>query len=142
MQKYHARLSGPLLDRIDIHVEAPAVKYQELTRGAPGESSAVVRERVVRAREVQLARFKDRPGIYCNAQMSGKDLRAFCILREDILSLLERAMSTMGLSARAFDRILRVSRTIADLAGTEEIQSEHVSEAIHYRSLDRQLWRQ
>ena len=142
IQRYHARMSGPLLDRIDIHVEVPAVRYQELTRGTPGESSAVVRERVLRAREVQLRRFAGRPGIFSNAQMSGKDMRAYCELDEPTLALLERAMHSQGLSARAYDRILKVSRTIADLAGSERITSEHISEAIHYRSLDRQLWRQ
>ena len=140
VQRYHARLSGPLLDRIDIHIDVPAVKYQELTRGAPGEPSAAVRERVLRARRVQLERFKDRPRVFANAQMTGKDLQRHCRLDEATLSLLERAMASMGLSARAYDRILRVARTIADLAGKQNLDAEAVSEAIHYRSLDRKVW--
>lgn len=142
IQRYHARMSGPLLDRIDIHVEVPAVKYQELTRGAAGEASSAVRERVEQARKKQLNRFAGRPGVFCNAQMSGKDLRNFCKLDEATLSLLERAMQSQGLSARAFDRIIKVARTIADLTDEENIGSAGISEAIHYRSLDRELWRQ
>jgi magnesium chelatase family protein len=153
VQRYHSRLSGPLLDRIDMHLEVPAVKYQELTRGEPGESSAAVRERVLRAREIQLRRFaplnaaatvKGRRArtIHCNAQMTSRELQTFCKLEEATLSLLERAMEKLGLSARAFDRILRVARTIADLAGDEPVTSAAISEAIHYRSLDRAVWRQ
>ena len=141
VQRYLSRISGPLLDRIDIHIDVPAVKYQELTRGAPGEASAPVRERVLRAREVQLRRFEKRRGVFCNAQMSGTDARKFCRLDDATLGLLERAMASMGLSARAYDRILKVSRTIADLAGKPEIDSETISEAIHYRNLDRELWK-
>jgi len=139
VQRYHARLSGPLLDRIDIHIEVPAVKYQELTRGEPGEPTAVVRERVQAARQRQLDRFRGRPGLYANAQISGRDLRRWCRLDDATLAMLERAMGSMGLSARAYDRILRVARTIADMAGKDEIDSEAVSEAIHYRNLDRRL---
>jgi magnesium chelatase family protein len=142
IQRYHARLSGPLLDRIDIQIVVPAVKYQELTRGAAGESSAAVRERVLTARERQLRRFAQRPGVFCNAQMTGRDLRRFAPLADDTLALLERAMLSQNLSARAYDRILKVARTIADLAGQEEVGADAVSEAIHYRSLDRELWRQ
>jgi magnesium chelatase family protein len=136
-----------------MHLEVPAVKYQELTRGEPGESSAAVRERVLRAREIQLRRFaplnaaatvKGRRArtIHCNAQMTSRELQTFCKLEEATLSLLERAMEKLGLSARAFDRILRVARTIADLAGDEPVTSAAISEAIHYRSLDRAVWRQ
>lgn len=142
IQRYHARLSGPLLDRIDIHIEVPAVKYQELTRGQPGESSAVVRGRVLAARRRQLDRFAGRPGVYCNAQMSGKDIEKHCKLDDTTMDLLERAMRQQGLSARAFHRILKVSRTIADMAGKDAIDAETISEAIHYRSLDRELWKQ
>jgi magnesium chelatase family protein len=141
VQRYHSRLSGPLLDRIDLHVDVPAVKYQELTRGEPGEPSASVRERVVAARQRQLERFKGRHGLYANAQMNHKDLQNHCRLDDATLALLERAMGQMGLSARAYDRILKVSRTIADLAGRDAIDAEAVSEAIHYRSLDREFWR-
>lgn len=141
IQRYHSRLSGPLLDRIDLHVDVPAVKYQELTRGEKGESSAVVRERVMATRQVQVDRFAGRPGIYCNAQMTNQDIEIHCRLDEDTLSLLERAMNAMGLSARAYHRILKVARTIADMAGSRAISREHIAEAIHYRSLDRELWK-
>lgn len=141
IQRYHARISGPLLDRIDIHCEVPALKYQELTRGEAGESSAVVRERVIAARERQLARFTGRRGVYSNAQMGNKDIDACCPLSNDVLKLLERAMEVQGFSARAYHRILKVARTIADLAASEAITTEHISEAIHYRSLDREMWR-
>ncbi|MEN6626716.1 MAG: YifB family Mg chelatase-like AAA ATPase [Candidatus Sumerlaeia bacterium] len=139
IQRYHARLSGPLLDRIDIHIEVPAVKYQELTRGQPGESSAAVRERVLAARRRQLDRFAGRPGVYCNAHMSGKDIERHCKLNDATMDLLERAMRQRGLSARAFHRILKVGRTIADLAGCDAIGPTEISEAIQYRSLDRGL---
>jgi len=142
VQRYHARLSGPLLDRIDLHVEVPAVKYQELTRGAAGETTADVRARVQAARDAQLRRYRGIPGVLCNAHMRGRQIRSFCQLDGETLSLLERAMAGMGLSARAYDRILKVARTIADLAGEERIGPAHVSEAIQYRALDRQMWRQ
>jgi magnesium chelatase family protein len=141
IQRYHSRLSGPLLDRIDIHIEVPAVKYQELTRGQPGEASMHVRERVINARDKQLERFHDQAGIFCNAQMSGSCIREYCRLDDDALDLLEKAMANMGLSARAYDRILKVARTIADLDLQQDITGTHVSEAIHYRSLDREFWR-
>ena len=141
IHRYHSRLSGPLLDRIDIHIDVPAVRYQELTRGEPGESSAVVRERVQKARDIQLKRFEGNRGILCNAHMSGKDLRKHCDLDTETLGLLERAMETIGLSARAYDRIIKVARTIADLAGEESIGPAAISEAIHYRTLDRDIWK-
>lgn len=141
IQRYHGRLSGPLLDRIDLHVDVPAVKYQELTRGAAGEPSAAVRERVMAARRIQLNRFRGRPGVFANAQMSQRDLQKYCRLDGATMGLLERAMQQTGLSARAYDRILKVARTIADLAGRAEIDAEAISEAIHYRSLDRSDWR-
>ncbi|MCE5228615.1 hypothetical protein LLG95_03355 [bacterium] len=123
-------------------MEVPAVKYQELTRGQPGESSKVVRERIIATRRRQLDRFGNRPGVYCNAQMSGKDIEKHCRLDDATMDLLERAMRQQSLSARAFHRILKVSRTIADLAGKDAIDAETISEAIHYRSLDRELWKQ
>jgi magnesium chelatase family protein len=141
IQRYQSRLSGPLLDRIDIHIEVPPVKYQELTRGQDGEPSASVRDRVQRARDRQLARFEGIGGVLCNAHMRGKEIRKFCALDEATLALLERAMAGLGLSARAYDRILKVARTIADLEGKETIDSTAVSEAINYRTLDREMWK-
>ncbi|HEY1174041.1 MAG TPA: YifB family Mg chelatase-like AAA ATPase [Verrucomicrobiae bacterium] len=140
IQNYLNRISGPLLDRIDIHVEVPQVKFQEMTNGKPGESSAVIRERVMAARQVQLKRFASKPKLTCNARMGSKELKAYCALDDQARDMLQLAMSDMNLSARAYDRILKVARTIADLAGTENIQSDHLGEAIQFRSLDRQLW--
>jgi magnesium chelatase family protein len=136
IQRYRARISGPLLDRIDIQVEVPAVRYKELADQTAGESSADIRARVDRARAVQLARFQDRK-IFCNAQMSARDLRKHCQPDAAAEKLLEAAMTKLGLSARAYTRILKVSRTIADLDGAPEITAAHVAEAIQYRSLDR-----
>ena len=136
IQRYRSRISGPLLDRIDIHIEVPAVKYRELTDRSPGESSAAIRERVNRARELQLARFAGST-IYCNAQMGARELHSSCQVESGGERLLELAINRLGLSARAYTRILKVSRTIADLDGDESIQAHHVSEAIQYRSLDR-----
>jgi magnesium chelatase family protein len=141
IQRYHAKLSGPLLDRIDIHVEVPAVKYQQLTRGEPGEPTAAVRERVQRARDRQHARFADGNGVLCNAHMSRKLLQKHCALDSKTLDMLESAMQRLGLSARAYDRILKVARTIADLEGADAIGPSHVSEAINYRTLDRDIWK-
>ncbi|MDR0927246.1 MAG: YifB family Mg chelatase-like AAA ATPase [Ignavibacteria bacterium] len=141
IQKYLGKISGPLLDRIDIHVEVPAVKYQDLAAKANGESSEFIRERVIKAREMQSERFAKMDGIHKNADMSSKDIRKFCELDDASQKLLERAMQRMGLSARAYDRILKVGRTIADLAGADSIQSFHISEAIQYRSLDRDYWK-
>jgi magnesium chelatase family protein len=137
IQKYLARVSGPLLDRIDIHIEVPAVKYKELTGGSTGDSSLVIRERVKKAREIQLKRFDDRKNLYCNADMESKEIRKYCIIDEKGEELLKTAIPRLGLSARAYDRILKVSRTIADLASSPGITAQHVSEAIQYRSLDR-----
>lgn len=140
IQRYMAKISGPLLDRIDIHCEVPAVKYQELTDSRAGESSATVRQRVVKAREKQEKRFDGRNGIFKNADMTTRDIKAFCTLDNKGSDLIKMAMSKLGFSARAFDRILKVARTIADLADSEGIHHNHISEAIQYRSLDRQYW--
>jgi magnesium chelatase family protein len=140
IQKYLGRISGPLLDRIDLHVEVPAVKFREITSGRPGEPSAAIRERVIAARRAQLERFAQRPKIRCNARMGSRELKAHCAIDEPTLDLLKFAMNDLNLSARAYDRILKVARTIADLNGSRDIASEHVSEAVQYRSLDRQLW--
>ena len=139
VQKYLSRISGPLLDRIDIHLEVVPVPFNELTEMKPGEKSEIVRQRVISAREVQRARFQETE-IYCNAQMNSKLLHQFCVPDQAGHQLLKNAMEKLGLSARAYDRILKVSRTIADLEGTESIQADHLGEAIQYRSLDREGW--
>jgi magnesium chelatase family protein len=140
IQSYLGRISGPLLDRIDLHVEVPSVKFREITSERTGELSARIRDRVVAARKRQQERFKDRPKITCNARMGSRELKQHCALEEATLELLKFAMNDLNLSARAYDRILKVARTIADLAGVEAISSDYISEAIQYRSLDRQLW--
>ncbi|MGD9486781.1 MAG: YifB family Mg chelatase-like AAA ATPase [Calditrichaceae bacterium] len=140
IQKYLTRISGPLLDRIDIHVDVPAVNFKELSSDRKGESSAVIRERVQAAREIQLDRFKSEKHIFSNAGMLPSEIRKYCKIDEDGQELLKIAINRLGLSARAYDRILKVSRTIADLAGSHSILPEHISEAIQYRSLDRELW--
>lgn len=140
VQKYLNRISGPLLDRIDIHIEVVPVKYEKLSDTVRAERSEAVRERVVRAREVQARRFASIKGVYCNAQMSSSMQRRYCQLDDTGGKLLRTAMEIRGLSARAYDRILKVARTIADLAGSENISSEHISEAINYRNLDREGW--
>lgn len=141
IQRYLSRISGPLLDRIDIHIDIPAVNYKELRAPSAPEGSEQIRERVMRAREVQLNRFavaKERS--YSNAQMSARQIRNHCDLTTDCERLLERAMTQQGLSARAHDRILKVSRTIADLEAASYIEPKHIAEAIQYRSLDRTYW--
>lgn len=140
VQRYLNKISGPLLDRIDIHVEVVPVPFKELSDARTGEKSESVRERVVRARKIQEERFKDIEGIHCNAQMSAKLLREHCRIPESGFTLLKNAMEKLGLSARAYDRIQKVARTIADLEGSPEIENVHLSEAIHYRSLDRESW--
>jgi magnesium chelatase family protein len=139
IQRYISKISGPLLDRIDIHIDMPAVKYRELREDSGGETSDRIRERVVGARKRQLARYQGEK-IYCNAQMSHRQLRKYCNISAECERLLENAMSRLGLSARAHDRILKVARTIADLEGAESISTTHISEAIQYRSLDRNYW--
>lgn len=140
VETYLSRISGPLLDRIDLHIETFPLSYEELAAKKPGEKSAVVRERVVKARMVQVQRFADVPGIHCNAQMTAKMIQKYCDLDDQCGMLLKNAMERLGLSARARDRILKVSRTIADLAESEKIQPDHLAEAIQYRSLDRDNW--
>jgi magnesium chelatase family protein len=140
IQKYMAKISGPLLDRIDIHIEVPAVKYKELSMKQSGENSASIRKRVVAAREIQLKRFSNRTGMFSNAVMVSKDIREFCPIDSAGEELMKMAITKLGLSARAYDRILKVSRTIADLANSDSIKPEHISEAIQYRTLDRNLW--
>jgi magnesium chelatase family protein len=141
IQKYMAKISGPLLDRIDIHIEVPAVKYKELSSKSYGEKSEDIRKRVITARQVQLERFKDYRNVFNNGDMGSKEVRTFCKLDEQGEELLKMAMTKLGLSARAYDRILKVSRTIADLENSENILPQHISEAIQYRSLDRELWK-
>lgn len=136
VQRYRGKISGPLLDRIDIQIEVPAVKYKELSQSAASEDSAAIRVRVNRARALQLRRFAGRT-LYCNAQMTSRDIRKFCQPEAAGEKLLETAMARLGLSARAYTRILKVARTIADLAGDEKVGGSHLAEAIQYRALDR-----
>src|SRR6267143_2700236 len=142
IQRYVSKISGPLLDRIDIHIDVPAVNYKELRDKAQApEGSAQIRQRVIRARELQLDRFAaNKERIYSNAQMGSKQIRAYCELSTDCERLLERAMTQQGLSARAHDRILKVSRTVADLDGVPQLEPKHIAEAIQYRTLDRTFW--
>jgi magnesium chelatase family protein len=139
IQNYLGRISGPLLDRIDLHVEVPPVKFREMSGEKNGETSATIRARVIAARERQQSRFTG-TRITCNARMGTRELKKYCVIDEATNELLKFAMSDLNLSARAYDRILKVGRTIADIAGHDTLQSEHVSEAIQFRSLDRQLW--
>ncbi len=140
VHRYMNRISGPLMDRIDLHIEVTPVSIQEMASEAVEESSAAIRERVVRAREVQARRFRQIEGVHTNAMMNSKMLREYCRLEPTSAQLLERAMERLSLSARAYDRILKVARTIADLAGEEQISAAHIAEAINYRSLDRETW--
>lgn len=140
MQRYLSKISGPLLDRIDLHIEVNKVSYDELSGKAKGESSEVIRKRVMEAREIQSQRFLGIKGVYGNAQMNTRLVRKVCKLDEVSSSILKKAITTLGLSARAYDRILKVGRTIADLDKSESIQSHHIAEAIQYRSLDREGW--
>ncbi|MGN6492762.1 MAG: YifB family Mg chelatase-like AAA ATPase [Agriterribacter sp.] len=140
VQKYLNKISGPLLDRIDLHVEVTPVSFSALAVQKEGESSADIRQRVIKAREAQADRYKPENGIYCNAQMNSKMLREICTIDNAGQTLLKNAMDKLNLSARAYDRILKVSRTIADLAGSKHIQAMHLAEAIQYRSLDREGW--
>ncbi len=140
IRKYLNKISGPLLDRIDIHVEVPAVKHETLLRPQAAETSAEIRVRVLKARKIQNERFASKRKVRCNAHMGSKDIKAFVPLDTESESLLRMALTELNLSARAYDRILKVARTIADLAGAEKVDSTHLSEAIQYRTLDRQVW--
>ncbi len=141
VQKYLNKISGPLLDRIDLHVEVTPVAFSELSnKNSKGENSSSIRERVIKARDIQTERYKNNPGMYCNAQMSSKQLREICVITTAGEALLKKAMEKLNLSARAYDRILKVSRTIANLSASEDIKVEHLAEAIQYRSLDREGW--
>lgn len=138
IQRYRSRVSGPLLDRIDIQVEVPALRYQDLASRDAGESSEIIRKRVNDARAVQLTRFQKR-NIHANAQMGARDIKRFCVLNSDGEKLLETAINRLGLSARAYSRVLKLGRTIADLENSPDIESRHIAEAIQYRSLDRRM---
>lgn len=140
MQRYMGKISGPLLDRIDIHIEVTPVPFEKLSENHKPESSSEIRKRVIKAREIQTKRFEHLDKVHYNAQMNTKQIREYCVLDEESKSLLKTAMERLGLSARAYDRILKVARTIADLEGQDNIQSYHISEAIQYRSLDREGW--
>ena len=140
IHRYLHKISGPLLDRIDLQIEITPLSFEEMSRTAPGESSAVIRERVIRARRIQEQRYSDEKGIHCNAQMTSRLLREYASLDGPCTEMLRTAMTRLQLSARAYDRILRVARTIADLAGSVHIGQEHVAEAIGYRNLDRSSW--
>ena len=140
IQRYVSKISGPLLDRIDIHIEVPSVKYKELRAPSSAEDSAAVRKRVIGARERQMERFQGEKKLYANAQMAPKMIRKHCAISVEGEKLLENAITRLGLSARAHDRILKVGRTIADLDSGENIEPRHLSEAIQYRTLDRSYW--
>jgi magnesium chelatase family protein len=140
VQRYLSRISGPLLDRIDLHVEVVPVSFDEMTANRKTESSAEIRDRVVRARDIQAERFRNEEAIYCNAMMPSNMVKEICYVDDAGRGLLKTAMERIGLSARAYDRILKVSRTVADLSGSVEIKAEHLAEAIQYRSLDRDGW--
>jgi len=140
VQRYLSRISGPLLDRIDLHVEVVPVSFEEMMVHKQVETSEVIRSRVVKARQIQSARFREFEGVYCNAMMPSNMVKSICSIQPTAIKLLRTAMERLGLSARAYDRILKVSRTIADLAGSKDIQVEHLAEAIQYRSLDREGW--
>lgn len=140
ISRYRSRVSGPLLDRIDLHVEVPAISYKELSSTEPGETSAAMRVRVVAARRVQQERFRTTAGVHCNASMRAREIQKYCGINEEARSMLKLAIQEMHFSARAYDRILKVARTIADLDGCDAIETGHIGEAIQLRSLDRQIW--
>jgi magnesium chelatase family protein len=140
VQRYLNKISGPLLDRIDLQIEITPVPFEKISDARQGEPSAAIRERVIAARKVQEQRFKEEPGIHCNAQMTPKLIAKYATLDDASLSMLKTAMTRFNLSARAYDRILKVARTIADLDNSANIAAQHVAEAIGYRNLDRENW--
>jgi len=140
IKQYLSKISGPLLDRIDLHIEVPAVKYKELTEKAPAENSSEIKKRVEQARKIQKERFKNDKGVYCNAQMTEKMVSTYCSLGAEEEAVLKQAFDNLGLSARAHNRILKVARTIADLKESNDIKVEHLAQAIYFRSLDRKYW--
>ncbi len=140
VKKYMNKISGPLLDRIDLHVEVVPVSFEKISALPESEKSSIVRDRVILARQKQQLRYEKFPGVFCNAQMTPKMVRQMINLDQDSLSILRKAMEKLGLSARAYDRILKVSRTIADLDGFENVNVQHVAEAVNYRTLDRDMW--
>ena len=140
VQKYLNKISGPLMDRIDLHVEVTPVSFNELSSERKSEESSKIRERVILAREIQSKRFEGNEHVHSNAQMEANMVQEICVIGDTGKNLLNRAMTKLNLSARAYDRIIKVSRTIADLAGSEEIKTEHLAEAIQFRSLDREDW--
>ena len=139
IQKYMSKISGPLMDRIDIHIEVPAVRFKDLAAEPSGEKSDGIRNRVNDARTIQLKRFAGEEKMFCNAHMESRDIQKYCHIDDQSKGLLKMAITKLGLSARAYDRIVKVARTIADLECSPEIQPSHISEAIQYRSLDRNL---
>jgi magnesium chelatase family protein len=140
VNKYLNKVSGPLMDRIDLHIEVTPLSHSALAEKQLGEPSEAIRQRVIAARKIQEERYKDHKGIHCNAQMTTKLFRQYCEINEECQNLMKIAMDRLGLSARAYDRILKVARTIADLDNSEKITVDHLSEAINYRSLDRDSW--
>jgi magnesium chelatase family protein len=140
IQRYTARISGPLMDRFDLHIEVPVVPFKDLTKMQPGEPSSIIRERVIKARQIQEERFKGAKGIFSNAQMTERMIHQYAEPDEASIDMLRMAMEKLSLSARAYNRILKVARTIADLAGAEKVGREHIAEAIGYRNLDRGDW--
>ena len=140
VQRYRQRISGPLLDRIDLHIEVPAVEYRDIASTRAEEASAAIRDRVGRARAGQQSRFRSDKKVNCNARMGPRQIKQHCRLGDESQELIRVAMTELNLSARAYDRILKVSRTVADLQSSDEITTEHVSEAIQYRTFDRTLW--
>ena len=140
MQRYLSKISGPLLDRIDIHIEVTPVPFEKLSDDRKGETSVDIRKRVTKARKIQTTRFADSDSVHYNAQMNTKQIRKHCVLDEASKQLLKTAMERLSLSARAYDRILKVARTISDLEGSKAVDGSHISEAIQYRSLDREGW--
>ena len=140
IQRYMNKISGPLMDRIDLQVEVESVPFEDMAKAPKGEPSSAIRERVLKARQIQVERYQDVKGVHCNAQMNTSLLQKYVQLDDAALNLLRTAMKKFNLSARAYDRILKVSRTIADLEGVEQVQSHHIAEAIGYRNLDRENW--